>query len=65
MRETKFHETIRVRLPSRLRGRLDAVAREQEKTTSEIIRESLRRTLEPEPAPPVSFEASIMRKGQK
>ena len=64
-RGPRFSEAVRVRLPSRLRGRLDAAARAQERTHSEIIRKSLRRTLDPEPVSPDSFEVSIMRKGQK
>ena len=51
MREARFRETIRVRLPARLRDRLDAAAREQERTYSEVIRQALREALDREPAP--------------
>jgi metal-responsive CopG/Arc/MetJ family transcriptional regulator len=42
-----FLETIRVRLPAGLRSRLDEAARREERTHSEIIRQALRKALEP------------------
>jgi metal-responsive CopG/Arc/MetJ family transcriptional regulator len=50
MRESRFRETIRVRLPAGLHSWLEEVARREERSHSEIIREALRTALEPRPA---------------
>jgi metal-responsive CopG/Arc/MetJ family transcriptional regulator len=45
MREPRFQDVVRVRLPVRLRARLEETARREERTHSEIIRDALRKSL--------------------
>ena len=47
MSTSQFRESIRVRLPASLYERLDEVARREERSHSEIIREALRAALGP------------------
>jgi metal-responsive CopG/Arc/MetJ family transcriptional regulator len=45
MRESRFQDVIRVRLPAQLRARLEEVATREERSHSEIIRDALRKCL--------------------